>query len=955
MTELKHESKTLSSQKRTANVITLITFVLMTLVAIVTIFFVPIEDKTIIDNFMMPGLALGAGYSYYLTRKGNHVRGIYVLLGFIAAVSALYPLAANNVGWQTAIGMLLITTSIASSTLPEKTAGRISSGAFIFAILIGLIEIFSPGLTNIPVTTASIIITSILVLVYLGIIFFRFRQYALQTKLIITFIALSIISVSAVAFAINRLISSELTERVNEQLTEVANTSANSIGKELTSQVNFLQILAVDSVIRNSLESQTPNADLSEIENLDRQWREAVAANNTNQLMRSVLQHEASNRLLEFKSSFPSHAEVFVTDIYGANVASTDITSDYYQADEEWWQKAYNNGRGAVFISQPIFDRSTETLSLQMAVPIFDSQNTNIIGILRTTVNLEIIIPILELGRPGETGRTEIYLPDGRELELHLEADGEIELEVEDAPLDIIEILKLNQPFMDTIHDGELVLVSQAQLVTEGDLETEVNLENEVETAVQNLGWRVVTLQSRDDALETVANVSRISQLLGLAAIAIASLLAVIMTQYLTRPIARLTQIAERVSSGDLQARAEAESPDEIGALANSFNRMTNQISEILLNLEKRVAERTTDLEIARRQSDKRASQLLAVGEISKFVNSEQKVDTLLSLVTRLVSERFGFYHTGIFLIDETKQYAILHAANSEGGQAMLRRGHKLKVGESGIVGYVAKSGEPRIALDVGLDAVYFNNPDLPITRSEIALPLKLRDDVIGILDVQSEKPGAFTEDDANTLSILADQIAIAIENARLFSQTQTTLSEVQALYRQNLQEGWKTFSREEGMVGFNQSLSGGKKITEPIGSAEIQQALNRGETMVIQPNGKSEEPAIVIPIKLRGQVIGVMRIKAPDQTKQWTSNEINLSEAVSERLSLALENARLIQESQRQVIKEQAISEITSKIGSSINLENVLQTAVEELGRSIPGSEVIIKLKEDNVNGGSA
>ena len=949
MTEVKHESDILSSQRRTAKAVTLLLFVLMSLVSIYTLFFVPTEDKTIIDNIMMPCVALSAGYGYYLSRKGNHIRGIYVLLSVISIASLLYPLAADNVGWQTAIVMALISTAIANGTLPSQSATRISIGAFVFAILIVLIELFAPGSTSIPTTSASIVVTAVLAIIYLGIIFYRFRQYALQTKLIITFIALSIISVSAVAFAINRLILSELTDRVNEQLTEVANTSANSIGKELTSQVNFLQILASDSLLRSFLESQTPNSDLSEIENLDRQWREAVAANNTNQLMRSILQNEASNVLLEFKSNFPSHVEVFITDIYGANLASTDITSDYYQADEEWWQRAYNNGRGAVFISQPIFDRSTETLSLQMAVPIFDLENTNVIGILRTSVNLEIITPILELGRPGETGRTEIYLPDGRELELHLEEDGEIELEVEDAPLDIIEILKLNQPFMDTIHDGELVLVSQAQLVTE------VDLENETETAVQNLGWRVVTLQSRDDALETVANVSRISQLLGLAAIAVASLLAVIMTQYLTRPIARLTQIAERVSSGDLQARAEAESPDEIGALANSFNRMTNQISEILLNLEKRVAERTTDLEIARRQSDKRANQLLAIGEISKFVNSEQKVDTLLSLVTRLVSERFGFYHTGIFLLDDTKQYAILQAANSEGGQAMLRRGHKLRVGESGIVGYVAKSGEPRIALDVGLDAVYFNNPDLPITRSEMALPLKLRDEVIGILDVQSEKPGAFTEDDANTLNILADQIAIAIDNARLFSQTQTTLSEVQALYRQNLQEGWKTFSREEGMVGFNQSLSGGKKLTEPVGSAEIQQALNRGETMVIQPNGKSEEPAIVVPIKLRGQVIGVMRIKAPDQAKQWTTNEINLSEAVSERLSLALENARLIQESQRQVIKEQAISEITSKIGSSINLENVLQTAVEELGRSIPGSEVIIKLKEDNVNGGSA
>jgi GAF domain-containing protein len=415
-----------------------------------------------------------------------------------------------------------------------------------------------------------------------------------------------------------------------------------------------------------------------------------------------------------------------------------------------------------------------------------------------------------------------------------------------------------------------------------------------------------------------------------------------------------LTQTAEEISAGNLQARAEVESPDEIGALADSFNKMTNQLRESLVNLEQRVAERTTDLEIARHQSDKRANQLIAVGEISKFVNSEQKMDVLLSLITRLVSESFGFYHTGIFLIDETRQYAILQASNSEGGQAMLKRGHKLRVGESGIVGYVAQYGTPRIALDVGIDATYFNNPDLPETRSEMALPLKLRDAIIGVLDVQSDKPGAFTEDDTNTLGILADQIAISIDNARLFSQTQQTLAEVQTLYRQNLQEGWNTFSREEGLVGYVQSLGGGKKLTETVGSMEIQQVLNRGETMVIQANGKNSEASLVIPIKLRGQVIGVLRVQSPDQDKKWTNNEINLSEAISERLSLALENARLIQDSQRQVIKEQAISEITSKIGASINLENVLQTAVEELGRSIPGSEVLIRLKEDNANGGT-
>jgi GAF domain-containing protein len=293
----------------------------------------------------------------------------------------------------------------------------------------------------------------------------------------------------------------------------------------------------------------------------------------------------------------------------------------------------------------------------------------------------------------------------------------------------------------------------------------------------------------------------------------------------------------------------------------------------------------------------------------------------------------------------------VLQAANSTGGQNMLKRGHKLEVGGSGIVGYVAQAGIARISLDVGQDAVYFNNPDLPNTRSEMALPLKVRDRIVGVLDVQSEKPGAFTDNDANTLSILADQIAIALENARLFTQTQHMLSEAQALYRQNLQEGWKTFSHERDFIGYQQSLTSGKKLTQVVETDEIRQAMNRGEVLIFHADGVTQEASIIVPIKLRGQIIGNMKIKAPVKNRQWSNDEVNLAETISERLSIALENARLIQESQRQVIKEQRISEVTGKISASINLKNVLQTAVEELGHAIPGSEVILKFEQKNGN----
>jgi GAF domain-containing protein/HAMP domain-containing protein len=417
-------------------------------------------------------------------------------------------------------------------------------------------------------------------------------------------------------------------------------------------------------------------------------------------------------------------------------------------------------------------------------------------------------------------------------------------------------------------------------------------------------------------------------------------------SQILTSPLGLLTKVAEKIADGDLNARANINTEDEIGILAGAFNRMTAQLNQTMTGLEQRVAERTTDLELSRQQSLKRAGELQSIGEISKIITSEQKLENLLPLITRLVSERFSFYHAGIFLLDSTSQYAVLQAASSPGGRNMLKRGHKLEVGGTSIVGYVTKYGSPRISLDVGKDAVYFNNPDLPNTRSEMTLPLKIRDQVVGALDVQSEKPGAFTENDANTLSILADQVAIAIENARLFTQTQQALDEVQTLYRQNLQEGWKAFSREREFVGYRQNLTGGRKLTKIFESDETRQAVNRGEVQIFHADGVTEEATMVVPIKLRGQVIGSINIKAPIKFRQWSGDEISLAEIISERLSIALENARLIQESQLQVIKEQKISEVTGKISASINLKNVLQTAVEELGRAMPGSDVVIQLK---------
>src|SRR5918995_356579 len=212
------------------------------------------------------------------------------------------------------------------------------------------------------------------------------------------------------------------------------------------------------------------------------------------------------------------------------------------------------------------------------------------------------------------------------------------------------------------------------------------------------------------------------------------------------------------------------------------LNQANQELESLTSNLEQRVNERTAEIESVNKQTQRRASQLKAVTELSEAIAQLQDLNEIFPATTKLISERFGFYHVGIFLIDRDHEYAVLQAANSEGGQQMLARNHRLKLGV-GVVGFCAQTGQPRIALDVGADAVFFNNPDLPNTRSEVALPMNSRGSTIGVLDVQSTEAGAFSVEDLQVLTALANQVAIALENARLLTETRTALLQVQDIY----------------------------------------------------------------------------------------------------------------------------------------------------------------------------
>ncbi len=373
-------------------------------------------------------------------------------------------------------------------------------------------------------------------------------------------------------------------------------------------------------------------------------------------------------------------------------------------------------------------------------------------------------------------------------------------------------------------------------------------------------------------------------------------------------------------------------------ANAKELETSNKELTDLRDALELRIQERTSSLE-------KRAAQIQTVASIARTIASVQDLDALLPNIVKLASEQFGFYHTGIFLLDEAGQYAVLKAANSQGGKRMLNRGHRLRLDTKSIVGFVTSRGEPRIALDVGADTVYFNNPDLPETRSEIALPLRISGRVIGALDVQSVQTHAFTEEDIFVLSTLADQIAIAIENARLFGEAQKALADAQETYEKYVKQSWESFVHQARHTSF---VFDGKQVM-PLDRQprreQIKTAIQTGSLSLDKASA-----TIAIPIKLRGQTIGVLDVRSKKGERKWTQDEVTLLEAAAERAALALENARLVESAQRRAGRERAIGDISAKIGAVSSFEYILQTAVEELGRKIGGAtEVIMEISSDD------
>ncbi len=423
-------------------------------------------------------------------------------------------------------------------------------------------------------------------------------RFSLRTKLILVFLIISLSTVTAVALALNYTTSKTLTDAVGTDLHNLANSQGIAVGDLLQNQINLLESLSLNEILRNKIElantlyPNDPEKVLSKITANEAAWQDVAE---TDRLAQIILTNTAADELNIFRERFPSHQEIFITDRYGALVASTDLIEDFYVSDQTWWQKTFNDGRGRPFIGRPTFDAGSQTLILQMAVPVYAPDDATVIGILHTTYDLTPLANLLDIASlKGNDLFLDLLLPDGI-IPVQFSLSGNDNITTDTAvPLDKATIENLKTMVYEQIEiDGVGYLASLAPIAAiDGN------------PLITDLGWGIVARQNRQTALTLIADQQRTIILVSILVMGLSIIGGIFAAQYLTRPILNLTKAAQEVREGNLNVQAPVQSRDEIGELALAFNSMTQRLQDSITRLEQdrdqleqRVVERTAELE----------------------------------------------------------------------------------------------------------------------------------------------------------------------------------------------------------------------------------------------------------------------------------------------------------------------------------------------------------------------
>lgn len=777
--------------------------------------------------------------------------------------------------------------------------------------------------------------------------------FNVRNRILAFFILAVTVPVIITLFVSTNVTRSELIEGIDNDLQALTRAQASNLAEDLETQVDLLTLLVDNDAIRTAVvtrntsyptEQSDITALLQENENL---WASISAGDAPEDFsFRLIYEGVISTTVLQdFQSNFEGHSEIIITDRYGGVVASTGRTEDYIQSDEEWWLRSNDSGIGQVYIDAVlVFDSNTQSDGIRIAIPIRDTNTDEVIGILRTHYELTTVLGTLNSLSLGETGGDLLVNANGLIItqsdtvpagfsvpeigtEEHLEGNANFELLV---------------PF-----NGRNFILESVPLSTGGRI-----------PAIDTLGWQAVIIQAEDEALSPVSAAFN-ATLIPATIIGIVGVIAGVFLAFsTTQPLTTLSEAAERIGQDrDWNTRVDVRRNDEFGRLGNAFNTMAGELQNIFSDLENRVAARTADLATS--------------AEIAAAANQIREQSELISLTVNLIRDRFDFYYVQVYIIDDSGEYAVLSDGTGYAGRRLLGRNHRLPLNGRSLVATTINSGNPLVVQDTLADERWLPNDLLPDTKSEIVIPLRTSDEIIGALDIQHSEGHTFDESAQQLFQTLADQLAITFENVSLLENTEerakqlATVSEVAieasterdidkmlrtasqltrdnfGLYHAHIYLLNETTNRMElvagaGEAGYemvanlhgisldneNSMVVQAVRTQEAVIENDITQAVNFLPNPLL-PDTRSE---MAVPMIAAGRVIGVLDVQDA-KVKSFDDQDAGVLQILAAQLAVAVANIQIVQRAESQAQELDRIFNSTIDMLGSANFQGEFVT----------------------------
>ncbi|GAB4494622.1 MAG: hypothetical protein OHK0052_00110 [Anaerolineales bacterium] len=865
----------------------------------------------------------------FLIRRGRMLTAILLVVWGMVGALTMLSITLDGLGIITVLGALVTLSFVITQAL-EGRALNIALASMTIGVLFLAALDFIPTPYRLPldgiVRGMAFGGVGSIVLVYTGFLLARFRDLSLRAKFVFIILVATAVPLAIVMLYFTFNTSSILTQNANERLLSTAQLTAD----ELDNFINTtLQTVALEAQVPTFQDYLSKPAD----------ERTADERSRVNLLLRALNQRDLTNII-----------SYTLVDRDGLEVASS--TTQLFPILNIQGRVAELARRimltSVPFVSTVEVSPATGDSSIVFVARILDTLNQPV-GALVVRYDADVFQTLINNKTNAAGSESFAVLIDSDYVVLahalmpgarfHLLSTLGLLPEKRQELRESYRVLNVSEDNLGLGFDEARRQLAQlggyqtfsAELHTLEGSES-MSVERVIAVPLKSRPWMLLFAQTEDVALKPNVVQSRISGALGLGLMLLLAVLASVLAQLFVVPISALTDVARNVTAGNLNMRARIDSSDEIGLLGQAFNSMTQQLSQTLSNLEHRVQERTAELSY-------QAEQLRVATDVGRIITSLLDTDEILRKVTDLVQQRFDLYYVGLFLVEESGEWAELRAGSGRSGQSMLVRGFRIRIGAGSIIGSGIATGRARVVDDCLAEPDYLAVEDLPETRSEAAIPLRVRGQIIGALSVQSVSVSAFDPVIVDVLQNIADQIAVALDNARLFAESQKALDAARLAYGEISRSAWQNLLSQQEQLGYRY-IHGKVAPTSGVWLPEMVEAAQQHKAVL-----SKDRTLLALPVLVRDELVGVLQLNKRAVGQTWNLEEVDILKELGMQLGQTLESARIYQDAQRQAASDRLVSEIAARMRETLNVERVLRVAVDDIYQAFALEDVTLRL----------